>query len=249
MAVVRYKRRVRRPCLLRRLLAGLFTLVLAAIGLSIFLVLPWRWLPPPSSSFMLQTYFATEGVQTPYQYQWQPYRLISPYAPLAAIAAEDQRFPTHAGFDLTELERAVEDYQNGEELRGASTITQQVAKNLYLWSGRSLLRKGLEAWFTVLIEWLWSKQRILEVYLNIAQFGPALFGVEAGSQQFFGISANDLTAEEAAALAAALPAPELYQVNPPSIEVQQRQAWILSQMQQLGGLDYLQTLEPSEPSD
>jgi monofunctional biosynthetic peptidoglycan transglycosylase len=191
---------------------------------------------------MLQTYFATEARQ-PYAYIWQPYPNISPYMPLAAIASEDQRFPTHRGFDLTELERAVEDYQRGEELRGASTITQQVAKNLYLWSGRSLIRKGLEAWFTVLIEWLWSKQRILEIYLNIAQFGPAVFGVEAASQQFYGRSASDLTPEAAAALAAVLPAPSVYQVNPPSSAVVQRQRWILQQMEQLGGLDYLQTLE------
>jgi monofunctional glycosyltransferase len=224
------------------------TLAVAAVGLSILFVLPWRWLPPPTSSFMLQTYFATE-VRQPYQYTWQPYRDISPYMPLAAIASEDQRFPTHAGFDLTELERAVEDYQKGEGLRGASTITQQVAKNLYLWSGRSLIRKGLEAWFTVLIEWLWPKQRILEIYLNIAQFGPAVFGVEAASQQFYGVSASDLTPEEAAALAAVLPAPALYQVNPPSSEVVQRQGWILQQMDQLGGLNYLQTLEqPPEES-
>lgn len=162
---------------------------------------------------------------------------------LAAIAAEDQRFPEHHGFDLPALEQAIEDYRKGEDLRGASTISQQVAKNLYLWSGRSLLRKAPEAWLTVWIEWLWDKQRVLEVYLNIAQFGDGVFGVEAASQQFFGVSAHDLTSEEAATLAAVLPAPELYTVNSPSLEVVQRQLWILQQMDQLGGLDYLERVE------
>ena len=161
---------------------------------------------------------------------------------LAAIAAEDQKFPTHHGFDLEAVQSALSDYEQGGSLRGASTISQQVAKNLYLWPGRSLFRKGLEAWFTVLLETLWSKQRILEVYLNIAQFGDRLFGVEAASQQFFGIAANQLSAEEAALLAAVLPGPEIYQVDQPSTEVLGRQTWILEQMEQLGGVEYLKKL-------
>lgn len=191
---------------------------------------------------MLQTYFTQQPRQL-YSYKWVPYRNISPDMALAAIAAEDQRFPEHHGFDFKELEQAIEDYQQGGELRGASTISQQVAKNLYLWSGRDLPRKVLEAWFTLLIEWLWTKQRILEVYLNIAQFGDRVFGVEAASRQFFDISAADLTAIEASLLAAVLPAPEFYELNPPSFEVMQHQSWILRQMDQLGGLNYLQALE------
>lgn len=232
-------KRSRQKSWLCRLLKVILTLAIGTVGLSFLLVLPWRWLPPPTTSFMLQTYLSQQPRQS-YLYRWVPYRNIAPNMALAAIAAEDQRFPEHHGFDLQALEQAIEDYQQGEDLRGASTISQQVVKNLYLWPGRSLMRKAPEAWLTVWMEWLWGKQRILEVYLNIAQFGDGVFGVEAASQQFFGVSARDLTPEEAAALAAVLPAPELYAVNPPSPEVVQRQLWILQQMDQLGGLDYLE---------
>ena len=121
----------------------------------------------------------------------------------------------HNGFDVDAINAALRDAENGASLRGASTITQQVAKNLFLWPGRSFVRKGLEAWLTLLIELMWDKQRILEMYLNIAQFSARTFGVEAASQQFFQISAQDLTAEEAALLAAVLPGPELYSVERP----------------------------------
>lgn len=237
-------KRKRRRHLLLRLLSWVVKLVIVAIVLSFLLVLPFRWIAPPTSSFMLQSYFFSEqGFGYPYAYNWTSYRDISPYMGLAAIAAEDQRFPDHHGFDFEELEQAIEDYQQGEELRGASTISQQVAKNLYLWSGRNPLRKALEAWFTVLIEALWSKQRILEIYLNIAQFSDHGFGVEVASQQFFDRSASQLTLEESALLAAVLPAPEIYRIDQPSADVLQRQDWILQQMDQLGGLDYLKKIE------
>ena len=161
---------------------------------------------------------------------------------IAAIAAEDQRFPTHNGFDIEAINAAIRDAENGANLRGASTLSQQVAKNLFLWPGGGFVRKGIEAWLTILIELIWNKQRILEMYLNIAQFGDRTFGVEAASQQFFQLSARDLTAEDAALLAAVLPGPELYSVEAPSWEVLDRQSWILSQMSQLGGSAYLQQL-------
>jgi monofunctional biosynthetic peptidoglycan transglycosylase len=177
-----------------------------------------------------------------YDYRWRSYEQISPSMALAAIAAEDQRFPIHSGFDLEAINAALEDARAGASLRGASTISQQVAKNIFLWSGGGFVRKGIEAWLTFLIELTWDKQRILEVYLNIAQFGDRTFGVEAASQRFFQIAAIDLTAEEAARLAAVLPGPELYSVEAPSWEVLDRQNWILSQMNQLGGTSYLQQL-------
>ena len=197
-----------------------------------------RFVPPPTTSFMLQTAFRNGT----YAYRWQPYDQISLNMGLAAIAAEDQRFPLHRGFDLEAINAALRDAENGATLRGGSTITQQVAKNLFLWPGRSFVRKGIEAWLTLLIELMWSKERILQVYLNIAQFGDRTFGVEAASQQFFQISAQDLTPEEAALLAAVLPGPELYSVEAPSWEVLDRQYWILTQMNQLGGVGYLQQL-------
>lgn len=196
---------------------------------------------------MVQTYFARrahapDASRPAYVYQWTPYAAMDPALPLAVIAAEDQRFPNHYGFDLTEIQLALRDHLAGKQLRGASTITQQVAKNLYLWPGRSLLRKGLEAWFTILLETLWSKRRILEVYLNIAQFGGGIFGVGAASEHYFGKPPAALTAEEAALLAAVLPGPAIYRVDRPSQYVRQRQQWILQHMRQLGGVRYLDKL-------
>lgn len=158
------------------------------------------------------------------------------------IAAEDQRFPDHYGFDFVEIQQALEDQEEGQALRGASTLTQQTAKNLFLWSGRSWIRKGLEMWFTVLLEVLWPKQRILEVYLNIAEFGQYTFGVESASQRFFNKPAARLTAGEAARLAAVLPNPLRYRVDQPSDYIRKRQRWIERQMRQLGGVAYLDRL-------
>lgn len=207
-------------------------------ALSVPLVLLLRFVPPPTTSFMLQAAFRNG----PYSYRWEPYAQISPNMALAAITAEDQRFPVHNGFDVDAINAALRDAESGASLRGGSTITQQVAKNLFLWPGRSFVRKGIEAWLTVLIELMWNKQRILQMYLNIAQFGDRTFGVEAASQQFFQIPARDLNSEEAALLAAVLPGPELYSVEAPSEEVLERQGWILTQMNQLGGTAYLQQL-------
>ena len=224
---------------------GLFRVFWWVVGLffwlwmlSALIVLLLRFVPPPTTSFMIQTAFRN-GL---YAYRWQPYAQISADMALAAIAAEDQRFPLHSGFDIDAINAAIRDAESGANLRGASTITQQVAKNLFLWPGGGFVRKGIEAWLTVLIELFWDKQRILEVYLNVAQFSDRTFGVEAASQQFFQISAQDLTAQEAALLAAVLPGPELYSIDAPSWEVLDRQSWILTQMNQLGGETYLQHL-------
>ena len=158
------------------------------------------------------------------------------------VAAEDQRFPDHIGFDFVEIQEALEDQDEGKPLRGASTLSQQVAKNLFLWSGRDWIRKGLEAWFTVLLELCWPKQRILEVYLNIAEFGEYTFGVEAASQRFFKKPAAQLSTREAARLAAVLPNPQRYRVDQPSAYVLKRQRWIEQQMRQLGGTVFLERL-------
>jgi monofunctional biosynthetic peptidoglycan transglycosylase len=219
-------------------------LLIAAAG-SILVVLALRWLPPPTSSFMLQRHLEVASTQPrtlTTGYHWVPYEAIASELALAVIAAEDQRFPRHRGFDFVEIRNALEARSAGKPLRGASTISQQVAKNLFLWPGRSLWRKGLEAWFTLLIELLWSKQRILEVYLNIAQFGAATFGAEAAGRRFFDKSAARLSRHQAALLAAALPNPMLYQVEAPSVRMRSRQQWILQQMRQLGGISYLENL-------
>lgn len=165
---------------------------------------------------------------------------ISPFMGLAVIAAEDQTFPRHWGFDVAAIEKALSHNQRHEtRIRGASTLSQQTAKNLFLWDGRSWLRKGLEAGLTVGIETVWSKKRILTVYLNIAEFGTGIFGVEAAAQHYFHKPASKLTMSEAALLAAVLPNPIRFKADAPSGYVRSRQAWILRQMRQLGGESFM----------
>lgn len=190
---------------------------------------------------MLQRLIAEQQVQN---FDWTPLNDISPWMALAAVAGEDQTFPDHPGVDLHALSSAVSDRLKGQPLRGASTISQQVARNVFLWQGRSFVRKGLELYFTVLIELFWSKKRILEVYLNVAETGPQLFGVEAASRQYFKIAAKDLSAEQSALIAAVLPNPIAYRIEAPSTFVRQRQQWIGKQMTQLGGLAYLKDVTP-----
>ncbi|TVQ35086.1 MAG: monofunctional biosynthetic peptidoglycan transglycosylase [Wenzhouxiangella sp.] len=229
----------RKTGFIRRLFRWFSLALVGCCLLSLLLVVPLRWLPPPITSFIVQAW--VEDGQRPDQ-RWVEFGQISPQMALAVVAAEDQRFPQHRGFDTLEIRRALEAHRDGRPLRGASTISQQTAKNLYLWPGRQLPRKVLEAWFTLLIETTWGKQRILEVYLNIAQFGEGVFGVEAASQHFFGKPAMELSAAEAALLAAVLPAPTRFSVSDPSAHTLERQRWILRQMTQLGGPAYLRDL-------
>lgn len=168
------------------------------------------------------------------RYQWVNAKNISEHVAVAVMASEDQRFPEHSGFDLESIESSINDYREGGKLRGASTISQQVAKNLFLTPSKSFLRKGIEAWFTLLIELLWSKDRIMEVYLNVAEFGDHLFGIEAASQRYFGISAKNINRSQAALLAATLPNPILLKAAHPSAYLLRRQRWILRQMSNLG---------------
>ncbi len=222
---------------------GLLALLLLCAGA----VLALRWIDPPTSAFMLaarvEALLAGEhGYHT--RYQWVDLESISPQAALAVIAAEDQQFPFHAGFDFKSIRAAVRAHERGGKLRGASTISQQVAKNLFLWSGRSFVRKGLEAMFTVLIETLWPKERILETYLNIAQFGPGIYGVEAAAQTFFHRDAARLTSAQGALLAVVLPNPVRFRVDAPSRYVLEQRDWTLRQMANLGGPAYLNSIEP-----
>lgn len=173
---------------------------------------------------------------------WVSMDEISPWMGLAVIAAEDQKFPEHWGLDTAAIRQAISYNESNENrVRGASTLTQQTAKNLFLWDGRSWIRKGLEAGLTLGIETVWSKKRILTVYLNIAEFGEGIFGVEAAAQHYFSKPASKLSANEAALLAAVLPNPIRYKASAPSGYVQNRQAWVLRQMRQLGGETFLAT--------
>jgi monofunctional glycosyltransferase len=208
---------------LARWIAGALLLwLLATVGLVVAL----RYIEPPATAMMLQQPERLRDID----YQWRARGDISATVARAVIASEDQRFIEHHGIDFKSLNAAIDDYRSGDDLRGASTITQQVAKNLFLWPGRSFARKALEAYFALLIETLWSKQRILEVYLNIAELGPGVFGVEAAARRFFGTDASRLSERQAALLAAVLPNPRELRVDRPSAYVRGRQAWVLGQM-------------------
>lgn len=235
----RWRRRIRR--LITLVMLSVLLLMLASAGA----VLAWRWMDPATTSFILQrkvSELMAGGSARDVEQQWVAWDAISPYAGIAVIASEDQRFAEHWGFDLDSIQDAIEERESGGRSRGASTISQQVAKNLFLWPGRNWLRKGLEAYFTVLIELLWSKQRILEVYLNVAQFGDRIFGVDAASRRFFGKRASALSAREAALLAAVLPNPVRMRADDPSPYVRERARWIQRQMQSLGGPGYLREI-------
>ncbi len=222
----------------------LWRIPLLLVLLVILLLLIFRVAPVPSSSFMLQQSVASWFDETTpkVHHHWVSMEEIPPQVALAAIAAEDQLFPEHWGIDRGATERAIQAALEGESSGGGSTITQQVAKNLFLWGGRSYLRKGLEWGLAVLIETLWSKERILEVYLNIAQFSAADYGVGAASDFLFKKPVAKLSEADAALLAAVLPLPEVYSVVKPSRYIQKRQRFILRQMRQLGGVAYLERL-------
>lgn len=210
--------------------------VLLAIVVVLFLVtwipvLVARWADPPTSAYMLET---AVGTDDPIKHTWVNYDDIAPVMRLAVVASEDQTFPYNHGFDVHAIRQAIKHNESNADKRGASTITQQTARNLFLWPGGGYFRKGVEAWFTVLIDLDWPKWRVLEVYLNVAQFGPTTFGVEAAAEHYFGKHASRLTAPEAALLAATLPNPQDFDPAHPSTYLIQRQQWILTQMKHLG---------------
>ena len=216
--------------------------IVFCIAASLALVVALRWINPPFTAFMAQAQisaWAKRDSSYTFRHRWVDLTHISPNLPLAVVASEDQKFPEHWGFDVEAIEKAYELNQHSHRVRGASTISQQVAKNIFLWSGRSYIRKGLEAYFTVLIETCWPKRRILEIYLNIAEFGTGTYGAEAAAQRFFHKSAAKLTRSDAAVLAAVLPNPQLLAAAAPSAYVLKRRDWILGQMQTLGGAEML----------
>src|SRR5690554_4604685 len=223
-----------------RLLAMVFGAVVALVFLTILL---FRFVNLPTSAFMLA--YQLGSAPEPLRQEWVPMEEISPWMPLAVVASEDQRFPYHAGVDFEAIRKAVSEYKAGEGLRGASTITQQTAKNLFLWNGRSFVRKALEAVLALGIDGLWPKERVLEVYLNIAEFGPGIYGVEAASEIYFGKPARQLSQNQAARLAAVLPNPKVLSVTSPTAYVQERVVWIQQQMNQLSGLNILNSCNAS----
>jgi len=226
-------------------LKGLGLAALAFFTSSLELTLLLRFVPLPCSALMVERRIQSWFNPGPYtsRHAWVSLDEIAPCMGVAVIAAEDQNFAEHFGFDWKAIEKAVEHNEHSNRKRGASTVSQQTAKNVFLWSSRSWVRKGFEVYFTLAIETLWPKKRILEVYLNSVEFGDGIYGVEAASRAYFGRPAKALRPSEAALLAAVLPNPHKFKVASPSPYIQGHQAWILRQMRQLGGDSVVKDLE------
>jgi monofunctional glycosyltransferase len=201
-------------------------------ALHLLYIILLRWVNPPLTLTQATSWWEGYGLKRDYV----PMKSIAPAMRLAVMAAEDQLFPDHNGFDIESIKKAMEsNKKKSKRIRGASTISQQVAKNVFLWQGRSWFRKGLEVYFTFMIELIWGKKRILEVYLNVTEMGKGIFGVEAAAQNYFNKPASRLTRREAALIAACLPSPKKYTVKPLSRYVERRHWWILTQMNNLEG--------------
>jgi len=209
-----------------RLIKRIFIVLFLSQLLYILLL---KWIDPPITITQLVSVFSGEGLSRHYVGM----KKISSYAKLAVICSEDQLFPDHDGFDFKSIEKAMKHNQNNKSLHGASTISQQVAKNVFLWQGRGWIRKAMEAYFTFMIESVWGKKRILEVYLNVSEMGTGIYGIEAAAQHYFRVPARNLTRQEAALIAACLPNPKVYTIKPLSRRVDTRYPWILSQMARL----------------
>ncbi|SDS35001.1 monofunctional biosynthetic peptidoglycan transglycosylase [Gramella sp. MAR_2010_147] len=218
--------------MIKRFFKFIFKVLLGLFLFSILIVVIYKFVPVPFTPLMAIRYF--ENPEEPLEHDWVPIEDISRHLQLAVIASEDQNFANHSGFDFKAIEKAMEDNRSGRKIRGASTISQQTAKNVFLWPGRTWFRKGMEAYFTFLIEIIWSKERILEVYLNSIEMGKGIYGAQAASQHWFKKDAITLSPYEAAAIAAVLPNPRQYRANPASGFIQGRKNWIVRQMQNYG---------------
>lgn len=222
-----------------KILRFLFKVLLWFIGISVIWVLLYKWVPVPVTPLMaIRTIQQTNKQETIiWKHNWVSIDEISKNLQLAAICSEDQKFEKHNGFDILAIEKVIKNSSEGKKLRGASTISQQTAKNVFLWPGRSWIRKGFEVYFTFLIEQLWSKERILEVYLNSIEMGNGIYGAEAASKFWFHKKATQLSKQEAAAIAAILPNPLALKASPASSYIQNRKNWILRQMNFYGSFD------------
>lgn len=226
---------------LRKTISIVKRVLIGLMLFSVLLILLMRWVNPWGSMLMVERKVANWNITQ--QRIWKDWDQISDNIKIAVIAAEDQQFANHWGFDFKAINRALNYNRNNRKIRGASTITQQVAKNIFLWSSRNWIRKGVESWFTVWIELIWSKQRTLEIYLNSVEWGEGIFGIEAASRHYFGVSAKQLTKEQASLLAAILPNPRKWSPVNPNILTQKKAKWILGQMENLDNRKYLKKLD------
>lgn len=230
---------------LRKFISGIVYLTGVLFATSLLTLLLLRWINPPTTSFMLQRQIDMWQSEENQEllYQWTNWEDISSTIKMAAIASEDQNFAVHWGLDLSSIQKAIDEYERGEGLRGASTITQQTAKNLFLWPSQSYIRKGIETYLALLMELLWSKERILEMYLNIVEFGDGVYGVQAASQYYFDTTPAELSDWQSALMVTALPAPKRYDLANPSNYMMERRMWVLQYMDFLGNSTYLDRLK------
>jgi monofunctional biosynthetic peptidoglycan transglycosylase len=235
---------------LRKILNFIWKAIVCFVVTSIVSVILFRWVPIPVTPLMLIRCVEQkmDGKKMHLDHDWEPFENISPKLQLAVVCSEDQNYLKHFGFDWGAIQKAMKENEQGKHMRGASTITQQTAKNVFLWPGRSYIRKAFEVWFTLLIEIFWSKERIMEVYLNSIEMGDGVYGAEAASQHWFNKKANKLTKDEAAAIAAILPSPLRYKANPATNYIGKRKEWIKQQMNYWGNkLDYDKYKDDDEP--
>jgi monofunctional biosynthetic peptidoglycan transglycosylase len=227
--VLNKKKKVKKRGLAKRIVRAILKVIIYGFLLSVLYILFCKWVNPPFTITQLGSVMDGHGLHRNYV----SYDKMSPNIKLAVMAGEDQLFPDHNGFDFKSIQKAMKHNQKSKSLRGASTISQQVAKNVFLWQHGGFFRKGLEVYFTFMIENLWTKKRILEMYLNVAEMGEGIFGVEAAAQFYFKKQAKDLSQKEAAMIAACLPNPKAYTIKPVSSRVKYRYPWIMRQMNNL----------------
>lgn len=236
--------------ILRKILGIIWRLVLGFVILSVVSVIIFRWVAVPITPLMVIRSIEQkmDGKKMKMEHDWVPLEEISPKLQLAVVCSEDQNYLKHFGFDWGAIEKAMKENEEGKRMRGASTITQQTAKNVFLWPGRSYIRKAFEVWFTLLIEIFWSKERIMEVYLNSIEMGDGVYGAEAAAQHWYKKKAIKLTKDDAAGIAAVLPNPRKYRANPPTNYITKRKVWIKQQMNYWGNkLDYNKYKDEDEP--
>lgn len=224
----------------RRILRFLFKIILWFFAISLVLVIIFKYLPIPVTPLMVIRAIENkmEGKEMRCSHDWEPLENISVNLQKAVISSEDARFLTHSGFDFDAIQKAMKNNEKGKKLKGGSTISQQTAKNVFLWQGRSYLRKGLEAYFTILIEIVWGKERIMEVYLNSIEMGDGVYGAESASQYWYKKSAQNLSKKEAAGIAAILPSPRRFKATNSSSFINRRKGRIVKQMQYIGKIEY-----------
>ncbi len=232
---------------LKQVFKAILFLAIGFLVVTFLWVLTYRYINPPISTMMLHQ--SLQNDEEGLQYTWVDIEEINIHLPISIIAGEDQLFLKHSGFDLVAIEDAFYHNKNGGKLRGASTISQQLAKNLFLWPGKTFLRKGLEAYFTGLMELLWTKKRIMEIYMNVVEWGPNVYGAEAAAQKYFRKKASDLNMNEAAVMAAVLPNPIIFSLSNPPAKSFRKKNWILVQVKNLGGVRVVRHWYPNDYQD